>query len=357
MESFDVNDRQQATQSNAVGTTSKNQRAMKVFAATIFGAFVIGGTCAFAGMKAFGTPAGHQDQCIDWSEEAGPEAPSIVSEFELGLDAVIEFFPENAKKILESKDEIINHMVDITDPPPESELRTLEVMPKQSKTKFVQDLGITESGGVDWEWRRLGAVAKTPSAASATTSGAHPPQNCTEALADFMHASLQFVAGFVRTSIPAKIAFRVALVRKIRLLNDAQYLDLLQEFMAWFDAQGTKRKVKALWTMMKSSWKTFVKFVFEWMAEHMKDPWETMKQMVRLASQFVVWFKKDSPQAFAAAVGLQYFAAHDMFETGKVALLSCNTTMSDLIPKWTANISMEQTAAKEFLQERHEILK
>jgi hypothetical protein len=308
MELVEVSDQQQAAQviPNRLFSTRTFGRTGWVVVSAILG--------AFAYVAVHKKASSHQE-CIDWSDHADPQAPSIASKFELGLDTVVEWFPENAQQIIANKKEIITHMVDITDPEPDSQLRTLKLAPHRDEL----DLGNPGSSEVG-----------TTTTSTAMTTTLPPAANCTEALADFMHSSLQFVAGFARFKIPHRHAFRIALVAKIHMLKREQYFALINELLSWIQARGTREKSEKLWKLMKKSW-TIVKFMFEWTVKTRSDPWETMKESVRLASQFVLWFKSDSPQAFIAAVGLQLAAAHDTFLAERSVRSSCNATLSDFL--------------------------
>jgi hypothetical protein len=311
------------------------------------------------------------------SDEDGANSPSIESEFKSGLDAMTQWFPESAQVIRDHSNEIISHMVAITDPETGSDLWGMELTPQEP---FDWDTGVFDFEPEDEEldlnfWtmedkeeRRLArtnsrksksANATLPSKPTSASTAASKPtlvptttstvtstttsvtttttttkDTCAEAVAELIHATTDFVAGFARITIPRKYAFRIALISRINRMPKSQFNDLARDSIAWMQEHRAEDKVKALHAFMRKSWNNVLKFMFQWLAKMTKKkPWDVVKEIVRLASQFVVWFHSKSPAALLGSVGLQLDVGHDVLEAGKYASQQCNKTMSDFTPR------------------------
>lgn len=278
--------------SQHVANTVPEKRPFRLLLASlILGSFIAGMTCGYWSFYFHG----HTDAKFHFED-----ATNVTSELAAGVKLVADWFPANAARIRASQDAIVKHIVSIDDPPQTSPLRTLRLLPRVRES----DLDITPSMFVK----------------------GLPSLDCVWAVAFFIDDILIFLVGFANFPIPKHEEFSRALQSFIeRTYSEAQFQQLVDQVNAFSAAESIRQKAAALLRILKFTVKAgggWIKFLFQWLAQHVKDPWEVLKKCVTLAAQLDVWLQQ-SLTAFLGKVALQVLSAKKMIAAGKHATHEC----------------------------------
>jgi hypothetical protein len=280
--------------------------------------FIIGMSLIYLGWSR-GQIRGHLGENIG----CAADDVDVASELEVGVNTIIEWFPKEAVAIRQNKDDIIKHIALITEPAAESPLLTLKLthslMPGEAH-ELMLPLLAEENLVNNLHIRRLRN-------GNSSLHKKNMTDDCSEAVADFLCDTLEFVTGLMRFTIPRRYALRVFLLSWLQqTYNRHELKQLSQQIFDFAQAPDSKKKTRAMWRLLRKTWKAgggFVRVLLNHLADQAKSPWETLQKCVRLAAQMAMWIGK-GVDAFVGTVTFQLLSAKKMVESAKIAGSACN---------------------------------
>lgn len=227
---------------------------------------------------------------------------NVTADLHEGLNTIVEWFPEAAADLQRNRMDIIRHIVSLDDPPQNSTLRRLRLVPRSVSVKV-------SSNAPPMHARRLGGL----------------PGRCVFAVSYFVEDVLLFVSGFA--SLPLfKDGLHIALLRYFQWnVSFAVYTRLCRDIRRFAAVKGPWHKagmiVKILadTLLVGGSW---VKFFFEFLIHRVVDPWGPLRGFIIIAGQLKAWISRSLPQ-FLGLVALQILHARRLIPSAVNVVRSC----------------------------------
>ena len=210
-------------------------------------------------------------------------------QIEEAVDTLGQWFPEEASKLAEHRDAIVQHIFQATEPAPDSALLKLQL-----------------------------AVSVAPHVVvEAAIPGLTP---CEEACGVVAVDVVFFVLGLVGLHVSNQGRIARAVIRE---LGGETLRGLARAIKAFSDADGAMNKAKALFKLMGQIWKAGgFKAAFKALKGEM-TAWDWIKTGVIAVAQITVWFGTDGA-AFIAEAALSIMSAEQLIEDAVKAVKACS---------------------------------
>jgi hypothetical protein len=285
MASFECNDTlQQAngpTSSFAAAVPPNKRRVWVHIGVVSVASFVIGTLCGVYALSFRNTEA---DLYAD---------DELSQELSLGIDTLVEWFPEKNADVKGKKKDIVFHMTNFTeDSDPEVKNLAIDTIEKDDESIMVVD-------------RRLQTLDK-----------------CKEAVIDFMFAFAGWLKSFVSFAAPQDYELRKNMTVWINknIVGPTAFQKLIAKMVDFAYQESIPKRLKVLWSIIKDAFikgggwiKNLLKMAGDLVAE---GKWPKTKTLVKLAAQIATWIKK-GPVEFVGAATLQYLATESMIKNAK----------------------------------------
>jgi len=311
MDSFHVND--VGPQASALGKQRPLWRYIGVFSVA---SFIIGSLCGYLFLK----PA-----------QPVIEEDDLSTELNLGIDTLLEWFPEKNAKLKGTKQEIVFHMMNFTD---ESDSAVSKLVIDTSEMDdankaIVIDRRLQPADTSEMDNNKL--VNDTSEMDNGRWQAA---DKCKEAVLDFLIACGGWLQSFVKFSVTSqnKLRKRITTWLEANIVGPTQFQKFKSNILDFANSTKPRAKLKALWAIIKDAWKRgggWIKEVFPFVVHHVREgAWPTTKILVKLAALIVMWIH-DGPTGFIARASLQYLEAQTMVKSAK----KCETCRSMTVLK------------------------
>jgi len=283
MDSFHVND--VGPQASALGKQRPLWRYIGVFSVA---SFIIGSLCGYLFLK----PA-----------QPVIEEDDLSTELNLGIDTLLEWFPEKNAKLKGTKQEIVFHMMNFTD---ESDSAVSKLVIDTSETDDAKKAIVID--------RRL------------ETADA-----CKVVVLDFILSLSLWLKNFLKFGVISEhqLAEGISTWLTLNIVGPAPFQKFMSNILDFAYYADPKLKLKSLWAIIKDDWKTgggWIKEVFKATVDQsLVGAWPKTKTLVKLAAQIAMWIK-EGPFKFIGQVTLQLLESEQLFLKAKKLVACRNMT-------------------------------
>jgi len=291
MDSFHVND--VGPQASALGKQRPLWRYIGVFSVA---SFIIGSLCGYLFLK----PA-----------QPVIEEDDLSTELNLGIDTLLEWFPEKNAKLKGTKQEIVFHMMNFTDESDSAVSRLAIAISEMDDANYASEMNdemddsklVIDTSEIDnGRWQTA--------------------DKCKEAVLDFLIACGGWLQSFVNFTVTSqnKLRKRITTWLETNIVGPTQFQKFKSNILDFANSTKPRAKLKALWAIIKDAWERgggWIKEMFPFVVDHVREgAWPTTKILVKLAALIAMWIHA-GPTGFIARASLQYLEAETMVKSAK----------------------------------------
>jgi hypothetical protein len=234
-----------------------------------------------------------KSQCVD-------EVSSVEGELELGLNTISEWFPEKASMLSANQDDIIDYIMNVTDPDEHSVLHEPMLIVPVDRESSAMSMKLLHSE-------------------NATSV-------CAVAVAHFFSDLAGFLASLMVVTLEVRLSFYHAILTWVHEnVNADQIQALIRQTGEIVNAKGAKARASMIWNALKTSlkrggsWMKHALYSVVTQAEE-QDHWQVTKMCIKMAAMLQMWMKR---RAFLAAATFQLLSNQSIVSSGREALRVC----------------------------------